>query len=115
MEDFGVSFGKKLRKLRKQRNISLRELAKSLNIDYSYVIRMEKGQNPSIPVLLRIPEYFDIDPGYFFNEKNEEHELFRKWKPVVELFEEKGITPKEILEFHFILNKVVTNKNDVIV
>lgn len=100
-----LAFGERLKKIRTERNVSLRELAKVINIDHSYVAKMEKGQYPSIPVLFRISEYFKINPSYLLNGNNAE-ELLGKWLPIIEMFEEKEVKPEEVIQFFSMIKKI---------
>jgi transcriptional regulator with XRE-family HTH domain len=67
------NIGKKLLKLRTEKELSLRELGKAVNLSHSYIDAIEKGTaNPSIPSLKLIAKYFGIDVAYFLSENDEE-------------------------------------------
>lgn len=55
-------FGKKLRTLRKQRSLTVRQLATFLEINsHSHIVGLEAGKhNPSAELILRIARYFDV-------------------------------------------------------
>jgi len=54
-------FGDKLKKLRSQRDLTLRELADLLGVGYGHVGRMEHGEKkPSIEVLIKIADVFGV-------------------------------------------------------
>ena len=55
--------GKHLEKLRKQRKLSIRQLAYSSDLEYSQVQRIEKGKvNLALSTLIALSEGLDIKP-----------------------------------------------------
>lgn len=55
-------FGEKLRALREQRGLTLRQLAASLGVSNGYISRMETGnKTPNIAMLVKIAIFFDAD------------------------------------------------------
>lgn len=63
--------GKRLKVLRKRLGLTQKEFAEALSgkIDYTYVGKLERGgQYPSLKLLERISEAFDIKMGYFFED-----------------------------------------------
>ena len=64
--------GAKLKLLRKQRGLTILELAKKMRLSPSFFSRMENGQvMPSIQTLLKIGETLKTDVGVFFREIDE--------------------------------------------
>ncbi|MDM8521346.1 helix-turn-helix transcriptional regulator [Anaerolineales bacterium HSG6] len=54
-------FGEKLKALRKQHNLSQMAIGKILEVDYSYIGKMERGENiPNATMLLKIAGYFQV-------------------------------------------------------
>ena len=55
-------FGEKLRMLREQHGLSLRQFAKALGYStHTHIARIEWGQKyPPIPLIFKIAEYFDV-------------------------------------------------------
>ncbi len=55
-------FGEKLRALREQRGLSIRQLASFLEINaHSHIAKIETGQsNPSPDLILKIARFFDV-------------------------------------------------------
>lgn len=54
-------FGDKLCYLRKQRGLTLRELAETLDIHYTHLNKIENGQKkPSIELVLKISNWFEV-------------------------------------------------------
>ena len=63
MEKEGLSekIGLKIRTLRKERNLSLQELADKIEIEYNNLIRIEKGRtNPTLGTLHKIAQALDV-------------------------------------------------------
>ena len=56
------AFGQELRKLRKRKGISLKELGPALGVDYTYLSKIENGRSvPSEDLVLRMGRYFGVD------------------------------------------------------
>jgi len=54
-------FGEKLRTLRKQARLTQRDLGKTLEVDHTFVGRMERGENiPNAVMLLKIAGHFQV-------------------------------------------------------
>lgn len=55
-------FGEKVRTLRNQRGLSLRQLASELELaTHSHLDRIERGKSyPSAELILKIADYFDV-------------------------------------------------------
>ncbi|MEK6690094.1 MAG: helix-turn-helix transcriptional regulator [Nitrospirota bacterium] len=61
--------GERLRKLRKEKALTQKELSKRVAVDYSYIGKIERGEQlPSIKMLIRISEIYSVPIGYFFHE-----------------------------------------------
>lgn len=81
-------------------------MAKNLNIDHSYIPKMEKGQHPSIPILFRLSEYFEVNSDYLLTGRKED-ETLKKWKSVIDNFEERDVEPEDVMQFLSLINKIV--------
>ena len=65
--------GHRIVNLRAINNISARKLSKELGVDPSTINKIEKGSaNPSLDLLFKICDYFDITPAEFFDIKQSE-------------------------------------------
>jgi transcriptional regulator with XRE-family HTH domain len=63
--------GERLRKIRKEKALTQKELSKRVGIDYSYIGKIERGEQlPSIKMLIRLSEILSIPIGYFFQEES---------------------------------------------
>ena len=98
--------GERVRFLRENRNLSLRELGSALDMDYSYLGKIERGFIPSTKTLNKIANFFDVELSYILGEKmNIPDELkphIKEWYTFIEESEREGYTPEKIrgiLEF----------------
>ena len=58
-------FCERLKEIRTKNKITLRQLAKALNVNFSTISRWENGEiTPSIDYLKQICDYFDISADY---------------------------------------------------
>jgi transcriptional regulator with XRE-family HTH domain len=56
-------FGDNLRKLRKNKSLTLRELSSACNIDYSNILRIEQGKiNPTLTTILELASALELNP-----------------------------------------------------
>lgn len=59
---FSLGFGNRLRKIREARNLSLRDLAARVGIEFAQISRYERGQAlPNIESLLALSDTLEID------------------------------------------------------
>ena len=58
-----LAFGRKVRRSRKDKGIGLRELARRIDVDYSNLSRIERGQRPppDLETVVRIADELDIE------------------------------------------------------
>ena len=67
-QEFIISFGKNLRKIRESKNMSMQTLADIINIEYSQISRIERGLiNTSIGIIYEISKALEIDIKELFN------------------------------------------------
>lgn len=53
--------GEKLRWLRTQRDLTVRQLGELLGVDHSHITKIERGENiPSLPLALKIADFFGV-------------------------------------------------------
>ncbi len=66
-QNFKTCFGKNLKRIRKSKNLSFRQLATRCNIDYSDLSKIEKGKrNIQLSTLLELSKGLDIHPKVLF-------------------------------------------------
>lgn len=55
--------GERLRSYRQEKNLSLRTAAESVDVTYSYLARIERGEvdYPSADLLIRLADLYDVD------------------------------------------------------
>lgn len=64
-------FVRRLIALRKQKNVSAREMSLAIGQNDSYINRIENGKTfPSMQVFFYICEYLNVTPQEFFDERN---------------------------------------------
>jgi HTH-type transcriptional regulator, competence development regulator len=64
-----MKFGERLRELRKQRNMSQYDLARLIDVDYTYISKIETGEMrpPSEVVIWRLAQALDADASELLN------------------------------------------------
>ena len=66
-----LQFGKRVRQLRRQKNMTQEELAEAINVSAAFISNIERGINaPSFDTLERLVEALDVAPVelFIFNE-----------------------------------------------
>lgn len=62
-----MNIGGKIKKLRTERKLSMRELAEQLGITHAHISKLESEKSsPSVDLLQTIADYFSVDISYFF-------------------------------------------------
>lgn len=68
-----MNIGQKINKLRLEKKLSMRELGDKVGVSHAHISKLESGINsPSVELLEKLAEYFDIDISYFFITEEEE-------------------------------------------
>lgn len=92
--------GLKIRALREERGLSLRDAGTQLGLDYSYLGRVERGFVPSMKVIQSIANFYNVDITVLVGNEMEVPELLKphiqKWFSVIKESEQRGYTPEDI-------------------
>lgn len=65
--DIRIKFGKHLRKLRKEQNLTQEGLADKANMHFTYIGQIERGlRNPSLVNLYKLAKALKVDSGKLF-------------------------------------------------
>lgn len=92
--------GQKIRALREERELSLRDAGTQLDMDYSYLGRIERGFIPSMKVIQSIANFYEVDISVLIGSEMEIPELLKphiqKWYSVIKESEDRGYTPEDI-------------------
>ena len=86
---------KRIKTLRKNRNITLKTLAKETGFTVGYLSRIENSMTaPPIPTLDRIARGLGMNIGYLLQEEKENHP--RDLDPDLQVFKKKGISERKL-------------------
>lgn len=102
-----MTFGEKLRQLRKRKKLTQEQMAELIEIHESHVGRYEKDlSSPTAQVLIRISKLFNVSTDYLlFDDRNEpstsmkisDNELFTQFQEVDKMGEDKRELIKRII------------------
>lgn len=68
--DLQKEIGQKINNLRTEKKLSMRELGERIGVSHAHISKLEKGINtPSVDLLEKIAECFNIDVSYFFTKE----------------------------------------------
>lgn len=92
--------GKRVKELREKHGYTLRYVGEQLDIDYSYLGKIEKGTTSSIPTLEKLANFYEVDISYFFGKQQplpkELSDRGGEWLVFGEEMEERNLTPEEL-------------------
>jgi transcriptional regulator with XRE-family HTH domain len=105
------NIGERIKNIRNKKNFTLRFVGESLNVDYSHISKIERGdRTPSIELLENMAELFDVPLSYFFGEsKPVPPDLAEKdvdWLVLGEEMEEKELSPDDIRDMIKFIEKL---------
>jgi transcriptional regulator with XRE-family HTH domain len=100
MEKLDKQIGEKLKKLREQKNLTLREAAEKIGMAYSYISQIENGKVPSLDKIKKLCDLYEVPISSLFGEKVEPDDSLKKigveWIAFAEDMKDKDISPDEI-------------------
>lgn len=96
------TMGRKIKALREEKGLSLRKAAKLIDMDYSYLNRIENGFVPSIKLLEQIANAYNVELSFIVgNEIEIPDEIkphIKKWYSFIEDATERNYSPEDILK-----------------
>lgn len=102
-----MSLAKKIVQLRKERNLTQKELAKLVGVHFSHMSRYERGLAvPSVDVIKRIAQMFRVSADYLLFDDTDamvwapilDQELLRQFELIAQMSEREKSAVKTILE-----------------
>jgi transcriptional regulator with XRE-family HTH domain len=100
MEELDIEIGLKLKKLREDLGISQREVARRIDMDNSYLAKIEKGKMPSLEKLKKICALYGITIQSLFGEEIEVPNILKElgvgWITHAKKMKEKNLTPEDV-------------------
>lgn len=96
--------GEKVRKIRNEKKLSLRQLATMTDMNHAYLSRIENGKvQPSVESLTKIAKALGCDVADFFDKKMEVDDELKKegvqWVIFGKELEKEGITLEQVKEW----------------
>lgn len=97
------AIGRKIRELRLQRAMKLKELSQRTGVTASFLSQAERGVAvPSISSLKKISDAFGISITSFFGDSDKEQELAVEFSPVVKKGQRKILHPSPGVTYHLL-------------
>ncbi|MBN9655157.1 helix-turn-helix domain-containing protein [Halobacillus litoralis] len=95
--------GERIQKIRKDRHMSLSELAERAGVAKSYLSSIERNiqTNPSIQFLTKISQELDVSINFLLHGENEPHDetLDKDWMNLVQEAMNSGISKEQFREY----------------
>ncbi|MFD2706420.1 MULTISPECIES: helix-turn-helix domain-containing protein [Salibacterium] len=95
--------GDRVKKYRKEKDISLTELAVQAGVAKSYLSAMERNiqTNPSVQFLEKVSSVLDVPVDALLKDETEqeEYELDEEWRSIVQEAMDSGVTKEQFKEF----------------
>jgi transcriptional regulator with XRE-family HTH domain len=94
-------YGSKIREIREKNKDTLEELAKKMNMSWSALGKLERGERRITPEILeQVAKVYDMPLSFFFGEEitipDELKDLGIEWVAVIKELKEEGLTPDEV-------------------
>ncbi len=87
--------GKRIAALRKKNGLTQEELAKKMNVSYSFISKLELGYfGASVDVLLELSSHFDVSLEFLVTGKEKQND---KLKHQIEMMEQQILMMKKML------------------
>lgn len=115
---FSLGFGNRLRKVREARNLSLRDLAQRVGIEYAQISRYERGQVlPNVETLIALSDALEVDVNVLLRGEATTNALHRDPiemdLPLLERFRDLQKLPKRDRDAIILLIDSVLARGDV--
>ncbi|WP_200415985.1 helix-turn-helix domain-containing protein [Virgibacillus salexigens] len=95
--------GKKLREIRKEKNLTMREAGEKSGVSYSQISRIENGHPASLQALKKLSDAYDVTLQSLFGEEVELPQKLKdegvKWMAFGKKMEGKELTPEKVEEY----------------
>jgi transcriptional regulator with XRE-family HTH domain len=100
VEQLDKQIGEKLKHLREQKNLTQREVAEKIDIDYSYISKIENGKVPSLDKLNKLCDLYGVKVSSLFGEEMEPDDGLKKmgveWIAFSKEMDQQNVTPEEL-------------------
>jgi transcriptional regulator with XRE-family HTH domain len=107
-----MNLGGKIKKLREERKLSMRELGERVGVSHAHISKLESGINsPSVDLLQKLADFFDIDITYFFM-KQKDLDMFSEIEQ--ELLKERDLSVDSLKEkYNLIIDGKQTTEAEI--
>ncbi|MCQ6275287.1 helix-turn-helix transcriptional regulator [Bacillus sp. V3B] len=106
--------GKNITLLRKEKDLTLSELAERANVAKSYLSNIERNinQNPSIQIVEKIARVLDVEVKTLINGEIAETEtLHTEWIDLIEEIKKSGLKKEDIQEYKTLIEFIKWKNN----
>ena len=90
-----MDLGKKLKMLRDMHGLSMREVAEQAGVHFTYIGKIEHGQEATMDVLRRLCDIYGVEMSFLFNDPNNEG-INGEWLKFIKEMEEEGLSPDDV-------------------
>lgn len=96
-----VMIGDRVKKIRKEKKMSMSELAEKAGVAKSYLSSLERNlqTNPSIQFLEKITQVLEVPLDVLLHDEPDEDRLDSEWKAIVEEAMKSGVSKTQFREF----------------
>jgi transcriptional regulator with XRE-family HTH domain len=92
-----MDIGLKIKELRVEKGITLKELGENINFNYSNLSKIERGERkPTVELLVKLIHYFNLDLTYFLVEGDDSIPITSEWLEFLEEMNEKEVSLQEL-------------------
>jgi XRE family transcriptional regulator of biofilm formation len=110
MENLDKEIGLKLKKIRESKGLSVREVAERIDVHFTYISKIERGQIPSVEKLNKLCNLYGISLPELFGKNIDVPEELKtlgvEWVRFIEEMEEQNLTPEQIKNIVDVINSL---------
>ncbi|WP_108669514.1 helix-turn-helix domain-containing protein [Peribacillus acanthi] len=103
VEKLDKEIGERLKSLRKERKLTQQEVADRINVNHSYISKIEKGLIPSLVALKKLCDLYETSMPQLFGEEvevpDELKELGVEWVSFAEEMKGQNLSPDDIKKY----------------
>jgi transcriptional regulator with XRE-family HTH domain len=113
MEQLDKEIGAKLKKIREEKGLTIREVAEQIDVHFTYISKIENGKVPSLEKLNKLCDLYGIKVSSLFGTEIEPDDGLKSlgldWVSVTEDIKENDYSPEQVkkaLEMLKIMKKI---------
>jgi transcriptional regulator with XRE-family HTH domain len=102
-EELDEEIGKKLKLLRKEKKWSQREVAEKIDVNFTYISKIENGRIPSLTILKKLADLYGVSVPSLFGEEQDVPEELKEvgveWISFGKEMKQANLSPEDVKRY----------------